>query len=349
LNQPDRLKPDIITSPHHLITTFPHPPILYLIFVLAPQFSTFKCIQIISEFNKNYLCGMKVRSNLLKEIKNYYLNEIANLYGINEAESMLNLLINHFFGLNRTGQLLKPDFRLTETEMLKLHFAVKELKKEKPVQYIVGNAEFYGMNLKVNPSVLIPRPETEELVDKIVKANVDNSRLKVLDIGTGSGCIALALKSSMPDSSVVAVDVSEEALAIAEENKHSLALKVEFQKLNILDASEWHILKKFDIIVSNPPYVTVAEKSRMRKNVFDNEPSIALFVTDDEPLVFYNAITDFAQTHLNRSGVLWFEINEKFGEQVKDLMAKKGFSELKIYPDIHKKERFVSGRLNYVT
>lgn len=287
---------------------------------------------------------MKVRSNLLTEIKSYYLTELTKLYGADEAGAMLNLLIEHFFGLKRTDQLLRPQFRLTETEMLKLHFAVKELKKEMPVQYITGEVEFCGMNLKVNPSVLIPRPETEELVDRIVKENVGITQLKVLDIGTGSGSIALALKKLLAGSDVMALDVSEKSLSVAEDNSRSTALNVEFVKLDILNRQERSRLGIFDLIVSNPPYVTESDKKLMNKNILDNEPYIALFVTDDEPLLFYIAIADFALTHLNRGGQLWFEINEKFGDDIKKLLVNKGFANVKIYSDFRGKDRFISAR-----
>jgi len=285
---------------------------------------------------------MKVRSNLLTEIKSYYLTELAKLYGADEAGAMLNLLIEHFFGLKRTGQLLQPHFRLTETEMLKLHFAVKDLKNEIPVQYITGETEFCGINLKVNPSVLIPRPETEELVDRIVKENVGNTQLKVLDIGTGSGSIALASKMLLNNSDIVAVDVSEKSLSVAEDNSLSNALNVELIKLDILNRQEWRRLGIFDLIVSNPPYVTESDKNVMSKNVLDNETSIALFVTDDEPLLFYIAIADFALTHLNTGGQLWFEINEKFGDDIRKLLLNKGFVDVNIYSDFRGKDRFIS-------
>ena len=287
---------------------------------------------------------MKVRSNLLTEIKRYYLTELANLYGADEAGIMLNLLIEHFFGLKRTDQLLQPNFRLTETEMLKLHFAVKELKRERPVQYITGEVEFCGINLKVNPSVLIPRPETEELVDKIVKENVGKTRLTVLDIGTGSGSIALALKKLLTHSDIVAVDVSEKSLLVARENSLSTSLNVEFVKLNILNRQEWGRLEVFDLIVSNPPYVTESDKKMMSKNVVDNEPYIALFVTDDDPLLFYNAIANFALTHLNKGGELWFEINEKFGDDIRKLLENNGFVNVNVYSDFRGKDRFISAR-----
>ena len=285
---------------------------------------------------------MKVRSNLLREIKKYYHDELLPMYGELETSSMINLLIKHFFNLSRVQQSLQPDFRLTETEMLKFHFAVKELKKGKPIQYITGSTEFAGLTIKVTPDVLIPRPETEELVEMIVAENRHHDGLNILDIGTGSGCIALALKNKLPNSSVSAVDVSSAALKVASQNKTINHLDVSLLPMDILDKNSWSRFEKFHVIVSNPPYVRESEKVVMQKNVVNHEPHLALFVTDDNPLIFYQAIAEFAFDHLERRGSLWFEINEGLGTEVKKLLKSKGFDAISLHNDLFNKTRFIS-------
>jgi release factor glutamine methyltransferase len=285
---------------------------------------------------------MKVRTNLLKDVKTHYHRELTGLYGKEEALSLLNLLIQHFFGLSRVDQALHNDFRLTETELLKFHFAVKELKKEKPVQYIVGETYFYGLPIKVNPSVLIPRPETEQLTELIIEKNKNRNGLRVLDIGTGSGCIALALKKFLPESKITALDISQQALETAKLNSEINGLSINFVQSDILDKKSMESMEIFDLIVSNPPYVTETDKNRMKKNVTDYEPSTALFVKNDDPLIFYHAIADFALQKLNDQGQLWFEINELFGNKIHQLLVKKGFRNINVRKDLFGKDRFVS-------
>jgi release factor glutamine methyltransferase len=286
---------------------------------------------------------MKVKTNLLEDVKSHYLKELGEIYGEKEALSLLNILIDHFFGLSRTDQLLQKDFRLTETELLKIHFAVKELKKEKPVQYITGETEFYGMKIKVNPSVLIPRPETEELVDRIVKGNRKRPFKRILDIGTGSGCIALALKKAFPEAQVTAIDVSNQALDTARANSKQNSLEVDFRLVDILDRDSGKKLPDFDVIVSNPPYVTEKEKALLKKNVIDHEPHTALFVGDEDPLLFYRAITEFAVEKLKENGQLWFEINENYGNDVAALLKDHGLRNVRVIKDLFGKERMAFG------
>jgi len=285
---------------------------------------------------------MNFSSNLLKEIKSYYQKELVLLYGEKEAAALLNRLILHFLGLTRVEQSLQPGFRLSETEILKLHFAVKELKAEKPVQYITGETEFAGLTIKVTPDVLIPRPETEEMVQKIIEAVPGGKPLKILDIGTGSGCIALALKKNLPLSKVTAVDVSRDALKVAKENGILNNLEIELFHTDILNRAESDKLGSFDVIVSNPPYVTGDDKKMMKNNVVNHEPHLALFVSNDDPLLFYRIIADFAKAHLVLKGSLWFEVNENFAKEVGDLLQQKGFKNIKRYLDFYGKERFVS-------
>ncbi len=287
---------------------------------------------------------MKVRTNLLKDVKNHYLRELEKVYGKKEALSLLNIIIEDFFGLTKTGQILEKDFRLNETELLKIHFAVKELKKEKPVQYITGKAEFYGLNLKVNENVLIPRPETEELIENIKNELSSSAIKKIIDLGTGSGCIALALKKVFPQADVTAVDISENALKIAMENAAINNLKIRFEQKDMLNTDELNSLETFDLIVSNPPYVTEADKDKMQNNVLKYEPHAALFVDDNNPLIFYKSISEFAKSNLNTGGQIWFEINEKYGNDVKGLLEEKGFKNVNIVKDLFGKDRFVKGK-----
>jgi len=288
---------------------------------------------------------MSFQSNLLRELKRRYRTELIPLYGDKEALALLNGLISHFFGLSATDQVLHSDFRLSESEMLKIHFAVKELKEEKPIQYITGEREFAGLKLKVAPGVLIPRPETEELTEKIIAANQKKQSPEILDIGTGSGCIALALKKGLPHSRVTAVDVSSEAVTVAKENSRITSLDINVLPFDILDNKQWDRFGLFDIIVSNPPYVTQSDKKLMKKNVLHYEPETALFVPDGNPLLFYSAIAGFAKAHLKPNGQLWFEINENFGDEVVELLQKNGFNHVRLLRDIFGKNRFVTAHL----
>jgi release factor glutamine methyltransferase len=210
-----------------------------------------------------------------------------------------------------------------------------------PIQYILGETEFYGLKLNVNPAVLIPRPETEELVDWILKINSIRNA-KILDIGTGSGCIALALKNHLKEGEISGVDISENALKVARENALQNHLNVNFFQSDILKwkESEWD---KFDIVVSNPPYVRMSEKAKMNDNVLHYEPDSALFVSDQDPLVFYRAIAAFASQYLNKNGFLFFEINEYLGEEMKVLMEGFGFESIEIRKDINSKNRMAFG------
>ena len=292
----------------------------------------------------HYLCVMKVQTNLLTDIKTYYLQELELLYGRHEAESLLNILIKHFLGLSRSDQAINKNFRLNETELLKIYFAVKELKKEKPVQYILGETEFLGLTLKVNQSVLIPRPETEELVSRIIQENT-HELSTVLDIGTGSGCIALALKKAFPKSKVIATDVSRKVLAVAKENAKNLNLEIELQEFDVLDELQWVSFPSVDMIVSNPPYVTEKEKVYMKNNVLLYEPAKALFIKDNDPLIFYRKIGVLAKNILKPQGQLWFEINENFGRQIIELLKYQGFATVELIKDFNGKERMIKALL----
>ena len=286
---------------------------------------------------------MKVPSNLVKDIRKYYCDQLCSIYDKEEASAMILILFDHYFKIDRVKMALEPNLRLSESEMLTFHFAVKDLLKNKPLQYIIGETEFCDLKFKVNENVLIPRPETSELVHLIVnrQQSTDNSQLTILDIGTGSGCIAISLAKQLPQSQVHALDISEKALCVTKENANINNVDITFIHDDILSLRN-KIETKFDIIVSNPPYVRDLEKAEMRDNVLNWEPHNALFVSDDDPLIFYRNILEFAKTHLKENGEVWFEINEYLGKETKDLCCEMGFSNVNIYKDFREKERFLS-------
>ena len=302
---------------------------------------------------------MKTSSNLVRDCRKHYASELEKIYGSDEANALIMILLEHYFGINKVKMALEPELRLSESELLTLHFAVKELLKNKPVQYILGETEFCGMRFFVDENVLIPRPETEEMVQMIVahrdKANLTSRRDKaclvptecdVLDIGTGSGCIAISLVKLLKNSNVTAVDVSEKALDVAKKNAEANFANVNFIKDDILNPKNPELLEsRFDIIVSNPPYVCESEKKEMRANVLDYEPSSALFVSDNDPLIFYRKILEFAQKTLKPNGEIWFEINEKFGDEMRDLCVEMGFKNAEIIKDFRGKDRVLKANL----
>lgn len=284
---------------------------------------------------------MKVPSNLIKDIRKYYYEQLCSIYDRDEANAMIIILFEHYFNINRVKMALEPNLRLSESEMLKIHFSVKDLLKNKPIQYIIGETEFCDLKFKVNENVLIPRPETSEMVKIIANSHQPSAVSKILDIGTGSGCIAISLAKAFPRSQVHAMDISEEALKVAKENAINNNVNVNFIQDDILSLKE-NIETKFDIIVSNPPYVRELEKAEMRDNVLKWEPHKALFVNDDDPLIFYRSILEFAMTHLNENGEVWFEINEFLGKEMTELCHELGFSNVKIFKDFRGKERFMN-------
>ncbi|MBR6092206.1 MAG: peptide chain release factor N(5)-glutamine methyltransferase [Bacteroidales bacterium] len=311
---------------------------------------------------------MKTPSNSVRDCRRYYAGELEKLYGSDEANALIMILLEHYFNIDKIKIALEPDLRLSESELLTLHFAVKELLKNKPVQYIIGETEFCGMRFFVNENVLIPRPETEELVNQLISCSVNQlavnphpsfrpdierremvaekspANISILDIGTGSGCIAISLAKLLKDSYVTAVDVSEKALEVARKNAEANGVNVRFVHDDILNPhvkTYGHASQQFDIIVSNPPYVCESEKSDMRANVLDYEPSTALFVSDNDPLVFYRKILEFAQKALKPNGQIWFEINEKFGKETAELCHSEGFKNVEIIRDFRERERVV--------
>ena len=292
---------------------------------------------------------MKVPSNLVKDIRNYYCEQLCYIYDKDEANAMILILLEHYFNINRVKMALEPQLRLSESEMLTFHFAVKDLLKNKPIQYIIGETEFCDLKFKVNENTLIPRPETSELVMKIINSqrstvngqwSMANSQKSILDIGTGTGCIAISLAKHLPNSKVYALDISEKALEVAKENAVNNNVNVTFIHDDILSLKN-NIETKFDIIVSNPPYVRELEKAEMRDNVLNWEPHNALFVSDNNPLIFYRSILEFAKSHLKENGEIWFEINEFLGKEMRELCNEMGFSQVEVFNDFRGKERIL--------
>ncbi|MBT2160998.1 peptide chain release factor N(5)-glutamine methyltransferase [Zobellia barbeyronii] len=285
---------------------------------------------------------------VLKEIKNIYHKELDGLYAKEEVDNFFYLLIEHYLNLQRFVLALQPNLTLTKDEEQPLFEALSELKLQRPVQYIIGSTSFMDLDFEVNENVLIPRPETEDLirwiVDEVKTSRPDKkSGLRILDIGTGSGCIAISLAKLLPDAKVFALDVSEKALETAKRNAERNAVKVEFIHADILNFDGF--ASNFDVIVSNPPYVRELEKKEMHKNVLEHEPDLALFVSDENPLVFYKAITQLAKQTLSEEGMLFFEINQYLAKETEALLHQHNFIEIEVRKDIFGNDRMTKGIL----
>ncbi len=266
-------------------------------------------------------------------------DELKDLYPAEEIDGFIRIIIDHVLGLSFTEMILQKERILKEEEREIIRKITARLEKHEPIQYILGETDFFDLKLTVMPGVLIPRPETEELVDWIIHSGIP-ADVRVLDIGTGSGCIPLAIKKRMPNAYVLGVDVSEKALKTARANAERNRLCVCFKQTDILNwnKQQWGV---FDVIVSNPPYVRESEKTQMRANVLNYEPERALFVQDCDPLLFYRIIAGFAKLYLRDNGFLFFEINENLGKETKALLAKKGFKNIELRKDIEGKERMI--------
>ena len=286
---------------------------------------------------------MKMPENTIGSTKIYFNDELNSVFDATEIESMFFVVVDHYFNLSKKDFILNPEKRLSESELLKVIYCVKALMKQQPLAYILGEWEFFGLSFEVNEHTLIPRPETEELVDMILKEN--SGAVSVLDIGTGSGCIPIALKKENTDYSIFAIDVSKKALDTAERNALLNAVDISFSLFDILKGKESKFEQELDVIVSNPPYIPESDKTEMASNVLDYEPHLALFVENNEPLLFYDAIAVFAKKNLSSKGKLYFEIHEKYGKEVKELLVQKGFKNTAILKDINGKDRIVKGEL----
>lgn len=298
----------------------------------------------------------------LQKTKRHFTDTLAEKFPQREAEQLMRILLEDLFGIDWNQQLMNPDLRIDEHQHYQLSEAVKRLLSGEPVQYVTGMARFNDLLLKVSPAVLIPRPETEELVQNICSVSLPchsnagkcvglesmeggpqppKFPIRIWDIGTGSGCIAIALAKHYPNAEVIAFDVSEEALQIARENAESNGAKVTFVHDDVLNPTSDYFNQPVDLVVSNPPYVCYSECSAMEANVLDWEPEKALFVPDDDPLRFYRQILALAKNQLNPFGQVWFEINEQMGEEMLQLCHKMGFSKAEVLEDFAGKPRFV--------
>lgn len=281
---------------------------------------------------------------LLKEIKEIYHRELDEIYPREEVDSMFYLMIEHFLGLERFILAIDPEIVITKEEEQYMFEGLSKLKKEQPIQYVLGETTFMDLKFMVNESVLIPRPETEELVNWVLEdiENI-NDVSEIIDIGTGSGCIAISLAKLKPNLKVSAIDISGSALELAKKNALLNEVDVQFNLVDILKTGS--LRKKYDIIISNPPYVREMERDKMRNNVLQNEPYSALFVPDENPLLFYRAIAKLAKESLKENGVLYFEINQCLGEEVKTLLKNFNFSDVELRKDIFGKDRMIKAKL----
>lgn len=277
----------------------------------------------------------------IRQYRERFLDALAPLYGREEAESFFYLTLEDFRGMKRFDLALQPDATLSEEEIPQWDFVLSQLRKEIPIQYILGKAHFFGLVFEVNDHVLIPRPETEELVQWIVNV-APSGPTRILDIGTGSGCIAITLATHLPDAEVFAIDVSTSALQMASRNAQRNNARVTFIEKDILATGNLH--QSFDIIVSNPPYVRELEKAEIKPNVLANEPHLALFVPDDDALLFYRKIADLAWENLSENGHLFFEINQYLAKETMDMLEQKGFGYLELRQDIYGNDRMVLAR-----
>ena len=283
----------------------------------------------------------------------YIKNSIKDFYPPGETQALVRLIMERVCGLSTYQLLLGKGTDLSDTEKSKIKEIVEGLRQYKPIQYLLGIADFHGLEFKVTPSVLIPRPETAELVDLII-SDYKNLSPSLLDIGTGSGCIAISLAKSLPNATVSAIDISPEALAVAKENAATNEVNVDFHEMDIL-ANRNAIFPfsdlngttepLFDCIVSNPPYIMDKEKAAMDPNVLENEPHLALFVPDNDPLRFYRAIAQFGKRNLKEGGHLYFEINALCGNETIEMLREEGYNHIELIRDLYGKDRMTKAIL----
>lgn len=285
---------------------------------------------------------MKVAGNKISHVSDYFHSELDLIYGKDEVNAFFRIAAENFLHIRGTELQIKMQENINQSDLLAIYDCAKELKKGKPLQYILGSTIFYGLPFFVNENVLIPRPETEELVDLIIKEN--RSCKSLLDIGTGSGCIAIAIKSKLPNCAVSASDISKEALEMAGKNATLNAAIVELKLASALSNNEMlsAFTKRFEVIISNPPYIKKSESASLHKNVIEQEPHLALFVPDDDAIVFYTKIIDQCELLLEEGGKLYFELNPLTADEVKTHCLKNGqFKEVQLVKDLSGHVRFL--------
>lgn len=282
----------------------------------------------------------------ISDYKLFFTQSLSSLYPPNEIESLFRWTISHVLGIPFSHTIAYKDIKITNTQEIDIKTIVKKLQQTQPIQYIFGETEFFGLSFHVNSDVLIPRPETEELVEWILADHKQESASKrILDIGTGSGCIAISLAKNIPTSCVTALDVSHNAIEVAKRNAHNHELTIQFIEKDILHLKNGDLNEQFDVIVSNPPYVCENEKSTINNHVLLHEPHLALFVPNDNPLQFYEAIALFAHTNLAINGAIYVEINYLFGKETQQLFHQYGFS-THLKKDIAGKDRMIKAWKN---
>ena len=288
----------------------------------------------------------------INKFRDYFNKTLKKLYPTSEIDTFLFLLLEEYLNFKRIDIVLKSNFEISPEDLILLRSSTKLLEQEIPIQYILGKTEFYGFPFILNEHVLIPRPETEELISSILEnvlktrsfhTNANEKQLKILDIGTGSGCIPISLKKSLPFAEITAIDVSNEALTIAKKNAVLNKVDINLTQQDILNTTSLNQL--YDVIVSNPPYVRESEKKEIKNNVLNNEPHMALFVEDNNPLVFYNKISELAKNHLTKNGTLFFEINQYLGKETVELIKLKGFNKIQLKKDIFGRDRIIIASL----
>lgn len=272
----------------------------------------------------------------LQDFKLKMISELSSIYKMDELNSIFNLLSEEYLKIPRSKILLADEIDLADEKQTLFINALKRLKTHEPIQYVLGKTSFMDLEFKVNSSVLIPRPETEELVRLMLKEDLDGK--EILDIGTGSGCIAISLAKNLPNSKITALDISKDALEVAKENAKLNNVSIDFINADIF---KYDSNKKFDVIVSNPPYVTESEKALMKQNVLDFEPELALFVEDSNYLKYYKQIVKFSKKNLFKNGKLFLETNEGFKNEIKKLLHKNMFYKIDLLNDIYSKFRYI--------
>lgn len=279
----------------------------------------------------------------ISELKNYFHEQLSGLYPSEEIQSFFYILSEEYLNLSRVNIALNPETEVSANDYDKFQIALFKLNNHEPIQYIIGETEFYGLPFKVNKYTLIPRPETEELIDYIIsnhKTTTQHSEpTSILDIGTGSGCIAVSLAKNLSNAKVSALDISEKAIQVATENAEINNVKVDFFQADIIKVTA--LPEHYDIIVSNPPYVRELEKEMMQENVLRHEPDSALYVTNSDPLLFYRSISRLAKIHLKPGGKLFFEINEYLADEMIQLLKDEGFKKIEVKKDIFGKDRMM--------
>lgn len=275
----------------------------------------------------------------LKDYREQFVQALTPLYDVMEAESFFAIALLEIKGWKRIDMAMHPDAVINNEEEGRWNAVLSELMLQRPIQYIFGKAHFYGLEFTVNENTLIPRPETEELVDWIITENRSGQKINIIDIGTGSGCIAISLAKNLSEAVVTAIDVSEEALLVAKQNAQTNGVTVDFMKADILSVKS--LPKKYDIIVSNPPYVRNLEKQEIKDNVLKYEPHLALFVEDNDAILFYRKIALLGQGALNEGGRLFFEINQYLGEETVAMLENYGYKNIELRKDLFGNDRMI--------